>query len=391
MEAVVEILGRKDIYTMSGVQVMPINTLYQLYALKQEHPRIFSTADTLLLIPDLLNYFLTGEKWAEFTNATTTQLLDPYRRDWHADYLSVLGLPAGILPPLAQPATVLGRLQDRELRELRPLRDAEVVHTASHDTAAAVISIPHGDEPYAYISSGTWSLVGTVVPSAVISPEAGAFNFGNEGGLGNFRLLRNVMGLWLVQETQQCLRSQGKSCDIETLIRNAGLAPAFEFVFDPDDPRLLQFGDIPGLIRQICRETGQEPPQDTGSLLRGILESLALKYRLVLEQLESLTGVGYQSLHIVGGGSQNKLLSQFTANSTRKRVVAGPVEASALGNALTQLLAIGELGSVADVREIAARSVQTTIYEPVDQTGWDAAYERFLRISAQQAERIKDH
>lgn len=384
MNDVIQKIGTANLFQRTGLQLLPINTLFQLYALAQDNPELLSTANSMLLIPDLLNYFLTGQIRAEFTNATTTQMCDPRSGDWDTELLMTLGLPRDLCPAIVQPATVLGPLSDTELLRHPGLALTAVVHTASHDTASAVMSIPAASGQYAYISSGTWSLLGTVVPSPVLTEEAQSFNFTNEGGLQNFRLLKNVMGLWLVQETQRALAARGEAADIECLVLQAEVAPQFGFLFDPDDPRLLQPSDMPAALREICRDTGQSPPADTGTLVRGILESLALKYRAVLEELETITGITYDVIHIVGGGSQNRLLNQFTADATNRRVVAGPLEASSMGNVLVQLLAIGELKSSSEIRDLVLRSARTVPFTPRARECWDTAYGRFRAIAAKQ-------
>ncbi|GMA60643.1 hypothetical protein GCM10025859_10830 [Alicyclobacillus fastidiosus] len=294
-------------------------------------------------------------------------------------------MPARLLPDIAQPGNVLGVIRDHELLQTGQLATTRVVHTASHDTAAAVVSVPASEQNYVYISSGTWSLMGTVVNEPVIGDLTDKFNFTNEGGLGNYRLLKNVMGLWLIQEVQRALEALGEASDILRLVHRARMAAPFPYMFDPDDPRLLQVGNIPDTIRQICVETGQRPPADSGSLVRGIFESLALKYRMVLDQLELVTGQHYGAIHIVGGGSQNQLLSQFAANATDRMVITGPVEASATGNALVQLLAIGEVAGIEELTQLVRQSVEPVSYLPRDTDVWAGGYDAFQRIVAKQA------
>lgn len=383
--AVTDTLGRGALFDRTGIQMNPINSLYQLYALSREEPEVLATAERLLMIPDLLNYFLTGQSAAEFTNATTTQFLTP-TGGWDTELLTRLGLPVHVLPNVVDPATILGPLRDRELLELSSLGRTQVVHTASHDTASAVLSVPHAQPDFIYISSGTWSLMGTVVPEPVINHQTQAFNLTNEGGVGNYRLLKNVMGLWLLQELQRELRAAGESAEVEDLVRAAKRARPFVAVFDPDDTRLLQPVRISDTITQICCETGQQPPADTAALVRSILESLALKYRQVLDELKLVTGKHYDVVHIVGGGAQNRLLSQFTANSMQCTVLTGPVEASGIGNALGQLIAMGEINA-SDVTHFARQSERMSRYQPESMEAWDTAYQWFRTVSQQQAAR----
>lgn len=391
MQAVLRQVGAASLFDRTGIQLLPFNTLFQLWAMQEDNPALLAHADTLLLMPDLLNYFLTGEAQAEFTNATTTQMLDAQSASWDTQLLTQLHLPTGLLPPIAQPGTVLGRLNDLELLAHAGLANTQVVHTTSHDTAAAVVSVPAEQQECVYISSGTWSLLGTLVQRPILNDVARTFNFTNEGGVGNYRLLKNVMGLWLLQETQRNLQNVGEPADIQRLLHGARLASRFTALFNPDDPRLLQPGDMPAAIRQMCVETGQRPPQTTGELVRGILESLALKYRMVLEQLEVLTDRRYQVIHVVGGGSQNELLCQFTANATGRTVIAGPVEASAIGNVLVQLVALGELSTGPEMLELVRRSAQPVPYVPRDKELWDQAYRLFGRLTLRQMEKEIEH
>lgn len=386
MNQVVERVGRDELFRRSGIQINPINSLYQLYSLHTEDTSLLKNANTFLMVPDLLNFFLCGEHAAEFTNATTTQFLQPSGR-WDVELLEKLGMPSHIFPQVVQPATRLSQVRDEELLQTFPsLRDTNVIHTASHDTAAAVLSVPAKSPHFVYISSGTWSLMGTLVEEPVIHPRTQKFNLTNEGGLGNYRLLKNVMGLWLLQETQRALQSDGEVAQTETLLDLAQSAPALTCLFHPDDTRLLQPSHMPETIRAICRETGQHAPDDTGALVRSILESLALRYRQVLEELESVTGKRYDVLHIVGGGVKNRLLCQWTANATKRPVVAGPVEASVMGNAAVQLLALGQVASTEELSQLILRSVHTVTYLPHDADAWDAAFQRFQTIGQHQME-----
>ncbi|GGJ04936.1 carbohydrate kinase [Alicyclobacillus cellulosilyticus] len=380
---VVDALGGAYIFARTGIQLMPINTIYQLVAAREENPALLEAADRLLLIPDLLDYFLTGEVAAEFTNATTTQLLHPGTRDWDEELLQAAGIPRRLLPPVAPPGQVIGPpAADPELRADGMCSRVLVVRVASHDTASAVVAVPVAAEPYAFISSGTWSLLGTTVAAPVLSMRAQRFNFTNEGGVGNYRLLKNIMGLWLLQETQRTFAQAGLPHALAELLARAESAPPFAALFDPDDPRLLFPGDIPARIRDLCRAAGEPPPDDPGAMVRAILESLALKYRLVLAQLEQILGQRVAALHIVGGGSQNRLLCQWTADATGRPVYAGPVEASAVGNALVQLAALGEVRGSAEMRELVRRSFPVAVYWPTSTAAWDAAYERFCRLTA---------
>jgi rhamnulokinase len=365
-------VSTEEIYAQTGIQFMPINTLFQLVALEAEGR--LRGAETMLLIPDLLVYWLTEEKCAESTNASTTQLLDARHGSWALDLIRRLGLPEHIFPPLVEPGSVLeGSVPDED--DWRPL---PVVVVASHDTASAVVAVPATSAGAAYISSGTWSLVGVETVEPVLSPRALAANLTNERGFGGTtRLLKNVMGLWLVQE---CRRAWLREGDVEDYAGLAQLAATAESgpLFDPDLPELLAPGDMPARIRRAC---GHDAPDSRAALLRSIFESLACKYRLVLEEIEDVTGSAIDTVHVVGGGAGNAFLCQLTADVSRRPVLAGPVEASGLGNLLVQLHAFGDVGSLAEMRELVRSSTELRTYEPDPAAGrWEALYARFRDV-----------
>ncbi|SHJ96522.1 rhamnulokinase [Alicyclobacillus tolerans] len=378
MERVEERIHRNQLFARTGIQRMPINTLYQLMAEQVESPERLSRATHLLLIPDLLNYFLTGQKWTEFTNATTTQLLCAGTKHWDMDLLQQLDLPSHYLGKIVSPGTPLGHLSDLDLLQDSRVAAASVIHVASHDTASAVLGIPVQSESFAYISSGTWSLFGTLVSEPIINERTAEMNFTNEGGYQNYRLLKNIMGLWLLQQTELSEQKRGNICSIPDMLRLAQNGEPFAFYFDTEDTRLLPPGDIPSRIYEICRENSQNPPVDLGTLVRGILENLAFQYRYVLDQLEEILQRRIQVIHIVGGGAQNELLCQFTADATGRPVIAGPIEASAIGNLGMQLLAQDELRSSSELQELVKRSVITKLYEPLLEKRWEEAYKLYL-------------
>ncbi len=371
-------VSRQEIYATTGIQFMQINTLYQL--LSMEGSPQLGAADTLLTIPDLLNYWLTGERRAEYTIASTTQLLNARSSDWAHDLLGRLGLPTSLFPPIIQPGTVLGELVPEVATEVRLAARMHVAATASHDTAAAVVAIPAAEsEDVAYISSGTWSLVGVEVEAPVLTPEALESNFTNEGGFGGkIRLLKNVMGLWLLQECRSTWAREGRDLGYDELSRLAAEAPAGGPLVDPDDPRFLPPGDMPARIRQYCRETGQLEPNEPGEVARCVLESLALKYRWVLERLRGLTGRQFSTIHVVGGGARNDLLCRFTAGAAGLPVLAGPAEATALGNILVQAYAHDVVGSLGEIRAASRASSEVRRYEP--EGDWKKAWQRFETI-----------
>lgn len=356
---------REQIFAQTGIQFMQLNTLYQLLAL-QGSPAL-DVAQSFVTIPDLLNYWLTGEITNEFTNATTTQCFNPLTRQWATPLLEALGIPTHIFRPVTEPGTVIGASPQA----------ISVVAPACHDTGSAVVTVPAENDAFAWLSSGTWSIVGTEIRQPVLSAEALAYNFTNEGGVdGTWRLSKNIMGLWLVQE---CKREWDSSYD--ELTHLAAEAPPFLAAVDPDADVFFHPGDMPAKIRQFCAESGQGVPQTQGEIVRVALESLALKYRLTLERLEALTGKRLDPIHIIGGGTKNRLLNQFTADCTGRTVVAGPVEATASGNILMQALALRDLGSLAEARAVVRQSFDLGRYAPSGHAGWDEAYETMKRVS----------
>ncbi len=378
----------EELYETTGIQLLPFNTLFQLLAL--EETRALAAAETLLLIPDLLVYWLSGERHAEATNASTTQLLDVRTGTWAQELLARLGLPAALFPGVIEPATVLGGLLPRVAEETRLPAPTPVVAVASHDTASAVIAVPFRPEGRAaYISSGTWSLVGVELEAPIVSEQARAANLTNERGFGgSVRLLKNVMGLWLVQECRRSLAGASRAPSYADMVELARSAPAGGPLFDPDEPELLTPGDMPARIRELCARCGQEAPAADAALLRAVFESLACKYRLVLEEIEGVTGQPIELVHVIGGGAQNGFLCQLTADVARRPVLAGPVEAAALGNVLVQLHAFGEVASLPEMRELVRSSTEIRAYEPDPNAGaWDALYERFLGVGAPPARR----
>ena len=379
-----EQVPREEIFAATGLQFMELNTLYQLLAMKRDHPELLDEARRLLLIPDYFHWLLCGSRVVEFTNATTTQCFDPARNDWATELLGRLGLPGEIFPEVVSPGTSLGRLRS-DVAAAAGLDRINVVAPATHDTGSAVAAVPTdrtGSASWTYISSGTWSLMGAEVNGAVTGPSTLAVNATNEGGIdGTFRLLKNIMGLWLVQECRRAFARDGRDVDYGTLTHQATDAPAFVSLVNPDDPSFLKPPCMPTAIRDFCRRTGQPEPASDGAMIRCALESLALKYRDVLEQIESLTGETSEVIHVVGGGSQNGLLNQFTADACGRPVIAGPVEATVLGNVLVQARADGALDSLGDIREVVANSTQPDTFTANNPSAWDKARERFAGLT----------
>uniref|UniRef100_A0A7C2K1F4 Rhamnulokinase n=1 Tax=Schlesneria paludicola TaxID=360056 RepID=A0A7C2K1F4_9PLAN len=383
MDATFRRVSRSEIFAQTGLQFMEINSLFQLLAFQQTNPALLAQADKFLMMPDLFHWLLCGSQVVEFTNATTSQCLHPTDRDWAFDLLRKLELPTQMFPQVVDPGTKLGRLRE-SVTQRTNLPRLEVVAPATHDTGAAVAAIPTehtGRANWAYISSGTWSLMGLELPHAVLTQRALERNVTNEGGIdGTYRLLKNIMGLWLVQECRRSFERAGQPLDYATMTQLAMAATPFRSLVDPDDRSFLAPADMPSALREWCVQTSQPAPENAGALIRTCLESLALKYRMVLGWLEELSGERVEVIHIVGGGTQNTLLNQFTANATGRPVVTGPVEATALGNVLIQARTSGEVGTLADLRSVVRASSQMQRYEPQDQPAWDAAYGRFVEL-----------
>jgi rhamnulokinase len=361
-----------ELYETTGIQLLPINTLFQLLALGPP-----AAAETLLLIPDLLGFWLTGERVAEATNASTTQLLDARSGEWSLPLIERFGLPARLFPPVVAPGTVRGGLLEQVAAATGLARSTPVVSVASHDTASAVVATPLTGAGCAFISSGTWSLVGIERPEPLLTDAARGSNLTNEGGFGGTtRLLKNVMGLWLLQECRRAWAREGRDVDYASLAPLAEAAPS-SGLFDPDLPELLAPGDMPARIAGAAGVDARE----VGVVARSIFESLACKYRLVLEQLEAATGATIRTVHVIGGGAQNAYLCRLAADVTGRVVVAGPVEASALGNVLVQLHAFGDLASLADMRDVVRASTTLATYEPgAERARWDDLFGRFAEV-----------
>jgi len=380
MEAVWDIVPREQVFEHTGIQFMQLNTLYQLYAMRHSGAPTLDLARTLLTMPDLFNFWLTGRKVSEFSIATTTQFYDPRKKDWATGMLDQLGLPSSILCEIVPPGTVLGDLLPEVAQELA-IPAIPVIAPACHDTGSAVAAVPARGKDYAYISSGTWSLMGVEVDEPVITEQSLAYNFTNEGGVcDTIRLLKNIMGLWLVQECRREWEREGQSYDYAALTKMAADAPAFGPVVDVDAHPFLSPGGMPDKIRQFCRDTGQAVPESKGAVLRCALESLALRYRWVLDKLEEMMGRSLKTVHIIGGGMQNELLCQFAADAMQRPVVAGPIEATAMGNVLMQALAMGEIASLDEGREIVRNSFDVRTYAPGDGAPWEEAYGRYLSL-----------
>jgi rhamnulokinase len=387
MARAIEQVGRDEIFAQTGLQFMPINTLYQMLALRVKQPHLLDAAESFLMMPDLFHWLMTGVKTNEMTNATTTQFYNPRLRGWATDLLSQLQIPTHMLGLLIEPGTKLGKMRPSVIAETG-LADVDVVVPGTHDTASAVLAVPAASTPgarpdWCYISSGTWSLIGVETPEPVLTDMCRDLTFTNEGGVGRtIRLLKNITGLWLVQECRRIWRNEnpGREADYtwDALNAKAAAAPSLASFIDPDDAAFQAPANMPAAIRDFCRRTGQAVPESEGTVLRTAIESLALKYRYMLGKLETLVGGRLDVIHIVGGGTQNRQLCQAAADACGRRVVAGPVEATAIGNVLMQMIAAGTLGSIAEARELVRTSFSVEEFLPHDTARWNAAYERFV-------------
>jgi rhamnulokinase len=380
VEKVLAGVSAADLYATTGIQQLPFNTIYQLAA-SAGTPQLRSAA-TLLLIPDLLAYFLTGEKGAEITNASTTQLYDVRSREWALSLIDRAGIPRRIFPPLRRPGQTIGALRDDVAAEVALSAPVSVTAVGSHDTASAVAGVPARGPDFAYISCGTWSLVGMELDRPVLTESSRRANFTNEAGVdGKIRYLRNVMGLWLLQESLRTWEDAGLPASLETLLGGAARLPGLAAVIDPDMPVFLPPGDIPARIAAECRRTGQVPPRSAAETVRCVLDSLALAHRRAILEVQELAGRHVDTVHVVGGGARNSLLCQLTADACGLPVEAGPVEAAALGNVLVQARALGAAPRDLDGMRVLLRSTQRLRrYEPAgDPAAWRAAQDRLTR------------
>lgn len=376
MEEVLRLVSKEEIYRATGIQFMPINTLNQLFAERRDTPRLLAAAERLVMIPDLFHFWMTGNAVCEFTAATTTQFVDPATRSWAVGLMARLGLPADLPAPIVEPGTVVGKLLPG-LAGNSSLNGTPIITPASHDTASAVAAVTARDDT-AFLSSGTWSLLGIELNAPTVSEQALKLNFTNEGGVcGTTRLLKNVMGLWMLQCCRRSWVSRGREYSYAELIDAAQQAPAFRQLVDPDDGSFLNPDDMPSAIDRFCIKCDQPAPDCPGSYTRTILESLALKYRLVIQNLESLTQRRVTQIRVMGGGARNRLLNQFTADATGLRVLAGPFEAAVLGNIGVQMMATGSASCLEEAREIIDRSFPAETFEPADADKWDRVAERF--------------
>ncbi len=381
-EEIDKILPLSEIYAKTGIQSINFNTVYQLYIHAKQNPEHFAQGNKMLFTPDLLGYFLTGKMATEYTIASTGALLDAVKRDYARDILEKLNIPSHIFSDIVFPGYDMGTLLPQVIDEVGQT-DAKVLKIASHDTASAVMAVPSKEESFIYISSGTWSLMGTETKAPIINDKSCALNFTNEGGAeGTIRFLKNIMGLWILQESRRQWKREGKDFSFGQLSEMAAAVPCRRSLINPEDKRFGVPGNMPRRIAEFCRETNQPVPESEGEIVRCILDSLALKYRETVENIAAFTPKAPAAIHIVGGGSQDKLLCRAAADACDLPVYAGPVEATAIGNICAQAIALGELKDLSEARDVVSHSFELVTYEPdnSEKSAWDEAFERFKKL-----------
>ncbi len=379
-EAFFKEMPRREVYERTGIQILNFNSLYQLFAARREGNAALEAADKILFIPDALSYLLTGSKVCEYTILSTSQLMNPRTKRTDPALLEIAGVRPEQFAEIVLPGHVVGTLSD-EIGAATGLGKIPVVAVAGHDTASAVAAVPAQDEHFAYLSSGTWSLMGIETREPIITDESFAMNFTNEGGVeGTTRVLKNITGMWLLEQCRAVWKAAGKEYTYPQIVEMTSQAEPFAAFIDPDDARFAAPTDMAAAIRAYCRDTNQSEPADDAAVMRCIFESLALKYREVLDKLRKLAPFELRVLHVIGGGAQNDLLNRMTASATGLPVVAGPSEATAIGNIMVQAKALGLAGSLQAMRRMTAASVETRRYEPEEPARWEETYRKFQAI-----------
>lgn len=373
-------MPKEKLYGITGIQFMELNTLFQLISLKEYRPWMLERADKMLFMPDLFGYMLTGKMCAEYSIASTSQLIDLDKRTWSKEILDAFGIKESVFAPLVQPGTVLGELS-KEICEECGVDPVPVISVCGHDTQSAITSVPCEDGDFAFLSSGTWSLFGTELDKPIVNETSMNINITNEGGFdGSTGFLKNIIGLWLIQESRRQWKREGKEYSYADLEKLALAAEPFKCFIDPDAPEFVPHGNIPERVREFCRKTGQYVPETVGEIMRCIYESLAMKYRLTFEKLRECTERDYPVIHVIGGGTKDGLLCQMTANSCDRTVKAGPIEATVMGNVAVQLMSDGSVKNIGQARKIVAESSELKTFEPKDTDKWAEAYEDFLKV-----------
>lgn len=380
IEECAKTIPNSEFYERTGIQFMELNTVYQLASIKKYRPHLFERADKLLFMPDLFGYLLTDKKTTEYSIATTSQMVDLKTKKWASDLLDRLGIPSSLLCEISPSGSTLGEIRS-DICEECGIDPVNVISVCGHDTQSAITAVPCESGDFAFLSSGTWSLFGTELDAPIVNEKSIAMNVTNEGGFGESTgFLKNIIGLWLIQESRRHWNRQGNDYSYADLEKLALAAEPFKCFIDPDAPEFVPHGDIPGRVKEYCKRTNQPVPETVGEIMRCIYESLALKYRLTLDKLEDCTGKTYPAIHVIGGGTKDTLLCRLTACSTGRKVIAGPVEATVLGNIAVQLMSCGAIESIAQARKIIGNSENTVEYQPEDLDKWNEAYKRFSDI-----------
>ena len=372
---------RQKMYDITGIQFMELNTLFQLISLKKQRPEMLERADKMLFMPDLFAYFLTGKMCSEYSIASTSQLIDINTRTWSKELLDAFGIKESLFAPLTEPGTVLGNLS-KEICEECGVESVPVISVCGHDTQSAITAVPCESGDFAFLSSGTWSLFGTELQKPIVNETSLKINITNEGGFGGTTgFLKNIIGLWLIQESRRQWQREGKDYSYADLEKLALSEEPFKCFIDPDAPEFVPQGNIPERVREFCKKTGQYVPESVGEIMRCIYESLAMKYRMTFEKLCECTGKDYPVIHVIGGGTKDGLLCRMTASSCGKTVKAGPIEATVMGNVAVQLMSDGTIGSISEARRAVAASEELKTYEPQNTDEWIKAYESFVKIA----------
>ena len=380
LEEAFKLADRDWFYRLTGNQFMEINTAFQLLAVKNQRPELLDQTDSLLMMPDLFQYFLSGARVSEISIASTTQLMDMRRKKWSGEVMQKLGLPIRMMRDIVPGAVRTGTLRPQIQKELG-ITPVSIIAIAGHDTQSAMAAVPAREDDFLFISCGTWALFGTEIDEPIINEKSIKYNITNEAGLeGRYSFLKNIIGLWLIQESRRQWIREGKEYGFGDLECMAAKAAPLRSLIDPDAPEFVPAGDLPQRIRDFCTATGQPIPQTIGEMVCCIDQSLALAYKKALEEIKECTGKQYSSIHLIGGGAQSALLCQMTANACGLPVIAGPVEATVYGNSIAQYMALGELDSLSQAREVLSNTLETVVYEPRGTAEWEEAYGRYLEI-----------
>jgi rhamnulokinase len=380
MEDLFQVISSEEVYSETGIQFMQFNSLFQLFSMVKDQASLLEITDSILFMPDALNYLFSGVKKSEFSIASTSQMIIPGTCEWNYKLLEKAGIPTKILQEIILPGTIIGSIQ-KEVASETGSKPVPVISVAAHDTASAIVSVPSTLKNFAYISSGTWSIVGIECSKPIISEQTRRLNFTNEGGAeGTTRFLKNIMGMWLIQETQRIWEESGTKYTWPAMVELAKEAEPFQFLINPDDPMFLNPRDMTQAVRDFCYQTAQGTPHTHGETIRCIYDSLALKYRYTLEQIREVSDQPIEVLHIIGGGANNHFLNQLTADATGLPVTAGPTEATAIGNIMIQAKALGYVSSLNEIRQIVANSFDMVHFTTTSELDWEEAYAKYLRV-----------